>query len=279
MNDSFWTALTINPFLVMALMAGFAASFAGGMMGSYVVVKRIVFLAGSIAHAVLGGIGLFVYLQYKTGLWWFNPLFGGGISSLFFGFVIGWIHLHYKEREDTIIAMIWSMGMAAGVIFMAYTPGNNAELINFLFGNILWSTSQDFWLLLILDVLIFIVILFCHKRFMAICFDETLARLQKQPVVFLYFLLLSLVSLTIILMIQTIGAILVVAMLSLPPAIANCFTQTLSKIMVLAIIFSIIFTVLGIYVSYHLNWPVGATIALITTIVYFFTLPVNRRSI
>ena len=275
----FWQALAINPFLKVALFAGLAAAFASGIVGPYVISKRIVFISGSISHAVLGGIGLFVFLHYMTGIALFTPLAGSLVSAVTFGFVIGASHLYYKEREDTVIAAIWSLGMALGVIFISVVPNTNTQLMDFLFGNLLWASTDDVQMLLVLDLFVLCVCLILHKRFLAISFDETQAYLQKQPVTLLYFILLTLVAITVVLMIQTIGAILVIAMLCLPAAIANLFTQTLSKMICLSVALSLAFTFIGIYLSYTFNWPPGATIALITSLIYFLSLPLKNRSI
>ncbi|MCH9618990.1 MAG: Manganese transport system membrane protein MntB [Chlamydiia bacterium] len=276
MNDSFFTALASNPFLKMALFAGLLASLGSGIMGSYTVVRRVVFISGSIAHAVLGGIGIAIYLHYYTLNPIFSPLTGAIFSAFFFGFLIGWMHLKYKQRVDSVIAAVWSIGMAIGVILISVTPGSNAELMNFLFGNLLWASHREIYLLGGLNIIIIISSLFLHKRFLAICFDETNAFLQKQPVVLLYFFLLSLICLTIVILIQVIGAILVISMLCLPAAIANIFTRSLSKMIYLAIGLSAIMSLLGTYFSYLFNWPIGATIALITTCFYFLSLPVKQ---
>lgn len=275
----FWQALSINPFLQVALFAGLAAAFASGIVGPYVVSKRIVFISGSISHAVLGGIGLFVFLNYLTGLSIFTPLLGSLVSAIAFGFVIGASHLYYKQREDTVIAAIWSIGMALGVIFIAVVPNTNTQLMDFLFGNLLWASMDDVRMLLLLDIFVCIVCFMCHKRFLAISFDEKQAYLQKQPVTLIYFVLLTLVSITVVLMIQTIGAILVIAMLCLPAAIANLFTQRLSKMICLSVALSLLFTFIGIYLSYTFNWPPGATIALTTSLIYFLSLPLKNRSV
>ena len=183
-----------NPFLVMALFAGFAASVAGGFVGSYVVTKRIVFISGSIAHAVLGGMGLALYLRRTLHLEWLKPIYGALVFAILAAFLIGLIHLYYKQREDTVIASLWTCGMSLGVIFLSLTPGSNVEILNFLFGNILWTSSQDLLLLLSLDVVIFILILFFHRKFLAICFDEKQALLQGLSINGLYFLLNNLPS-------------------------------------------------------------------------------------
>jgi zinc transport system permease protein len=276
---NFIQAISANPFLQMALFAGLAASIANGIVGSYVVVKRIVFISGSIAHAVIGGIGLFVFFQTVLGWSWCSPFLGSLISAIFSGFLIGWIHLYHKQREDTVIAALWSFGMSTGVILLSMTPSNQSEIMSFLFGNILWASSKDVYSLIILDAIILLITLPLHRRFLAICFDEKQAYLQKQPVKFYYFLLLTLVSITVVLLIQVIGAILVIAMLSLPAAIANIFTKKLSKMILLAILLSAIFSFLGMFLSFSFNWPPGATIALTATAAYILFLPFRKSSV
>ena len=257
-----------NPFFLTAILTGIITSIAGGIIGSYVVVKRIVFISGSISHALLGGIGLFLYLQHIFQIPLFSPLLGALIIAIIFGFIIGIVHLKFKQREDTVIACIWSFGMAIGVIFISQTPGSNSELVHFLFGNILWTTTADFYAMLILDAIILVITFFMHKRFLAICFDEKIAYLQKLPVKTYYFLLLSLISITVVMMVQTIGAILVITLLCLPAAIANLFCNRLSTMMLLACIISAFFTVISFFVSLLVNWPPGATLGLLITLAY-----------
>lgn len=269
---SFFNALFENPFLLMALAAGLAASFASGVVGSFVVVKRIVSMSGSIAHAVLGGMGIFLWLKRIYGFDFLSPLQGALVSGLIFALLMGWIHLKYKEREDTVIAAIWATGMSIGVIFIALTPGYNVELLNFLFGNILWVSSSDLALLLALDALIAIIVALFYRRFLAICFDEEQALLQKVPVHSLYLLLLCLVSVAVVLLIQAVGAILVISMLAIPAAIAGTLTPTLARMMVIATLLGALFTVIGLYVSYALNWPPGATISVVAAAFYVLNL-------
>lgn len=265
-----------NSFFLMALLAGFAASIAGGVMGSYVVTKRIVFMSGSISHAVLGGMGLALYLRRLLGLVWLKPIYGALVFAVLAAILMGIIHLYYRQREDTAIASLWTSGMAVGVIFLSLTPGYNVEVLNFLFGNILWTSFQDLYILVGLDIFIFIILYFFHRRFLAICFDEQQAKIQGASVHTLYFLLLSLVAITVVLLIQVVGAILVIAILSLPAAIANIFSQKFSKIMLIASLIGIFFTFIGITLSFTINWPPGATIALVTTFGYFISLGIKK---
>lgn len=268
--------LSSNPFLIMAMLAGLLASFAGGVVGCYVVAKRIVFISGSIAHAVLGGLGITLYVNRVYDLPWLSPVYGALIFSILSALIIGIVNIKFKEREDTIIGALWTFGMALGVIFLSLTPGYNVEVMNFLFGNILWSNAKDLIILGALDTLLLLIIAFFHRRFLAICFDENQARLQKAPVQVLYFLLLCTIAITIVLLIQVVGVILVMSMLTIPAACANFFSHRLSKMMSISVLFGMLFTLSGISASYFLNWPPGATIALISTLGYFSALALKK---
>jgi len=261
-----------HPFLMMALFAGIAASFTSGIIGSYVVVKRIVFISGSISHSVLGGMGLFLWLKRTYNIEWLSPIQGALVAALISAFLIGWIHLKYRQREDTVIAAIWSTGMAIGVIFIAFTPGYNVELMNFLFGNILWVSKSDVEMLLWLDGIVLVATVLFHQKFLAVCFDETQAALQGIKVPAYYLLLLGLVAISVVVLIQVVGAILVIAMLAIPAAIAGGFTTRLTHMMAIAVLLGCLFTIVGLSASYQLNWPPGATIALIAALFYLLSL-------
>lgn len=269
---SFYEALVTNPLLLSAVIAGLAASVVSGIIGSYVVVKRIGFISGSISHSVLSGIGFCLWLERARGIDWANPLYGALIAAIASALIIGWIHLYYRQREDSVIAALWSIGMAIGVLFISQTPGFNVELTNFLVGNILWVTPTDLYILFGLDLFILGTVICLHKKFLAICFDEDQAQLQGLPVNALYLLLLVLTAVSIVLLIQVVGILLVMTMLTIPAAIANIFTSRLSTIMSIAVGLSCGFCLFGMAAAYHLDWPGGATIALIAGAAYVLSL-------
>jgi len=265
---AFFQALIDNPFLLSAVIAGFLASIVSGIIGSYVVVKRIVFISGGIAHSVLGGIGICLWLERAKGISWVTPLGGALIAAVIAALLIGWIHLNHRQREDSAIAALWSIGMAAGVLFISQTPGYNVELTNFLIGNILWVTPEDLYFLAFLDAVVLGTVLLMHKRFLAVCFDEDQARLQGLPVEAIYLTLLVLIAITVVLLIEVVGIILVMTMLTIPPAIANLFTIRLSKMMILAVILGMVLSFGGTLTSFYFDWPAGASIALLAGLVY-----------
>lgn len=269
---SFFDALIQNPLLLSALLAGLASSVVSGIVGSYVVVKRIVFISGSISHSVLAGIGFCLWLERTRGIAWLSPLYGALAAAILSALIIGWIRINYHQREDSVIAAIWSIGMAIGVLFISQTPGFNIELSNLLIGNILWVTHTDLYILGLLDILIVAIVLCMHKRFLAICFDEEQAQLQGLHVNSLYLLLLILIAISIVLLIQVVGIILVMTMLTIPPAIANLFTGNLSKMMIGAVIINCAFCIGGMDLAYYMDWPGGATIALVAGACYVICL-------
>lgn len=272
MTDSFLTALQTNTLLLSAVIGGLASSLVSGIIGSYVVVKRIVFISGSISHSVLSGIGFSLWLERAKGIDLISPLQGALIAGILSALLIGWIHLHYRQREDSVIAALWSIGMATGILFISQTPGFNVELTNFLVGNILWVTPSDLSLLFWMDGIILVTVLCLHKRFLAICFDEEQARLQGIWVNELYLLLLVLISVSIVLLIQVVGIILVMTMLTIPPSIANIFTSKLSHMMGIAVAISCALCISGMAIAYHLDWPGGATIALTAGLLYILSM-------
>lgn len=264
-----------DPFLQMALWAALLASIASGVIGSFVVVKRIAFIAGSISHSLLSGMGLFLWVQRTYGISWMSPLLGAFAGAIASAFLLGWIHLNYRQREDAIIAAVWSTGMAIGIIFLSLTPGTNVEMMNFLFGNILWVRPHDLLLLGCLDGVILLTVGFYYRRFLSLCFDEQQARLRGIAVNRLYMLLLTLVALTIVLLIQVIGTVLVIALLTIPATLAGLFTHRLPLMIVSAIGLSALFSLLGLQTAYLLDWPPGSSIALIAALIYFAALPLK----
>jgi zinc transport system permease protein len=261
----------------MACLASFLASLVSGTIGSVVVVKRIVFIAGSIAHSILAGMGCCLWLQRTQGITWLDPIGGAFAAAIASALLMGWIHLNYRQREDAVIAVIWSTGMAIGVIFLSLTPGNNVEMMNFLFGNILWINTRDLLLLGGLDAILLLLIAFNYRRFLALCFDEEQAILQGVPVRRLYLLLLSIVAVTIVLLIQIIGTILVIALLTIPATLAGLFTHRLPTMMLAASACCALLSFFGITASYILDWPPGATIALFAALCYLIALPLKKK--
>lgn len=253
----FVAALVQHEFLQTAVIAGVLASIGCGVIGSYVVVKRITFLAGGIAHAVLGGMGAALFYGV-------DPLNGALAAAVIAAIVIGLVKLHLRQHEDTTIGAMWAVGMAVGIIFISRTPGYQVDLMSYLFGNILLVPSPDLRWMLGLDVLLLSLTVVFYKQFLAVCFDEEFARLRGVPVTIFYLLLLCMVAISVVLLIQVVGLILVIALLTLPAAIAQQYANSVGRMMVLAIALGALFCVLGLGLSYRPDFPPGATIVLVT---------------
>ncbi|HEX78101.1 MAG TPA: metal ABC transporter permease [Dehalococcoidia bacterium] len=243
-------------FMRNALYAGLLASVACGLVGVYVVVKRVVFISGGIAHASFGGIGI----GYFLGL---NPILGAMVFSLASALGMGWVSKKTRLPEDTAIGILWALGMALGIIFISLAPGYSPDLFSYLFGSILTVSLPDLILMLILDAIIVAVVLALYKAFLALSFDEEFGTVVGVPALPLYLLLLCLVALTVVVLIRVVGIILVIALLTLPAAIARQFSHSLGKMMALAVIIGAAFTMSGLWLSYELDLASGATIILV----------------
>ncbi len=264
MHESFWAALLAFPFLQRALLAGWLASIGCGAIGSFVVVKRIGFLAGGIAHAVLGGMGIALYL----GL---DPMAGALVAAVFSALLVGWVTLAWSEYEDTLISAIWAVGMAIGVLFIALTPGYDKDLMSYLFGNVLLVGRQDLLLMAGLDVLLAAIVALWYRQFVAVAFDERFAAQRGLHVKLVYLSLLVLVAITVVLLIQVVGLILVIALLTLPSAIAAHYTRRLGGMILLAMLIGMALASVGLLVSFQQDWPGGATIIIVTGIAYLLS--------
>lgn len=245
-----------------ALISAVLASIACGIIGSYVVVKRIVFISGGIAHASFGGIGMGYYLGI-------NPVLGilpFGIAS---ALGIGWITKRSNLPEDSAIGIFWASGMAIGVIFLNLTPGYAPELMTYLFGNILTVPFFDVIVMLILDIIIASLVYLFYKEFLALSFDEEMTAVLGVPAEKLYFLLLCLIALTVMVLVRVVGIILVIALLTIPAALSRQITSDFKRMIFLSVIFGGIFSTGGIGISYMFDMPSGATIILVMSIFYF----------
>jgi len=250
-----------------ALAAGILASLSFGIIGTYVVARRITYIAGAIAHCVLGGIGAGLYCQHKLGITWFGPLSGAIVAALLAAIIIGLVSLHANQREDTAIGALWAIGMAIGLLFIAKTPGY-IEPMSYLFGNILLISKFDLWMVLVLDALVVIIATLFYHKFLAVCFDEEYARLRGVRTDLYYLLLLCLTALTVVLLVRVVGIVMVIALLTLPAAVASNFAKGLWQMMVLATLFCIGFIGSGLAVSYNYDLPSGPTIIVIAGLVY-----------
>ncbi len=266
--SEFFKAIAEHPFMFNAVLTGLLASVACGVVGTYVVARRITYLAGGIAHSVLGGMGVAYYLSQVHHLEYIRPMHGAIAAGLLAAVIIGLVSLRAKQREDTAIGALWAAGMAVGIVFITRTPGYNQDLMSYLFGNILLVSGRDLWLLGGLDVLVVGVSIVFYNQFLAVCFDDEFARVRGINVEFFYLLLLCLTALTVVILASVVGIILVIALLTIPAATVGHFTRTLWQTMLLAIACGVLFNIAGLGISYQPDLPAGATIILLAATVY-----------
>ena len=269
------------PVLLCALTGGILISIACGVVGTYVVTRRITYLAGGIAHCVLGGMGAAVYCRKALGwslidpilgIQWITALSGAVAAALLGAGIIGVVSLRFKQREDTVISALWASGMAIGVLFIAATPGYQQDLMGYLFGDILMVSPANLVPIAILDAVVVIVSLLLYKQFVAICFDEEFARTRGVHVEFHYLTLLGMTALTVVLLVSVVGIVMVIALLTIPVAIAGQFARRMWQVMVLAVLLSMSLTTVGLAISYGPDLPSGATIIVLSAAVYLTVL-------
>ncbi len=278
MIAGFFNDMAVNPFLASGLVAGLLASLACGVMGPYVIARRVVFLAGAIAHIAVGGIGAAIFLKvtYAQTFYWLHPLHGAVVSSLLAAIIIGLVHERVAERMDTLIGAMWAMGMALGIMLIKFTPGYHAELMSYLFGNLAFVGWDEIRLMAFLDVLIIAVTLFCNKRLLAVCLDRQQARLQGVNVVATDILLLSLVALTVICLIQIVGLILVIALLTLPAATASHHCSRMVPIMGVSTLICVLLTTAPRIAVYGTRISPEAAIVLSAGLLYLISIFIRR---
>lgn len=269
MNDNILQLLSYD-FFRNALLAALLSSITCGIIGSYIVARRMVFISGGITHASFGGIGI----GYFLGM---NPIVGAVIFSLLSAFGIRLASQRTDIREDSAIGILWSLGMALGIIFIFLTPGYAPNLMNYLFGSVLTVSDTDLWMMLALTILTIAFFSIFYHTILFISFDEEYARSHKAPVELFNYILLALVALAIVLHIRVAGIILVISYLTIPQTTANIFYSDLRRIIFLSIAISLLGSIAGLLISYYLNLPSGATI--IFVFVLCFALAKAVRSV
>lgn len=256
-------------FMRHALLAGLLASIACGIIGTLVVVNRIVFISGGIAHAAYGGVGLAFFLG-------FPPLLGAAGFSLVVSTIMAMVTLSNKQRADTIVGVLWAVGMALGIILTDLSAGYNVDLMSYLFGSILAVPRSDLVAMAALDLLVVAVVGLFYNSFLAMSFDEEFAVATGVPVKPLYFALLAMTAFVVVMVIRVVGLILVIALFTIPPYIAERYSGSLRGMMTFSVALSSLFTVIGLWLSYLFNLTSGATIILVAASFFFASLLIDR---
>lgn len=256
-------------FMRNALYAGLLTSIICGIIGTLIVVNRLVFLAGGIAHSAYGGIGLafFFGLPYMVGAIGF---------SFVVAMIMAGVSLKAKERADTIVGVLWAVGMASGILLLDLTPGYNVDLMSYLFGSILSVPRSDLVTMAIIGGVILLLVSYYFRDLLAMSYDEEFAQIRGIPVKRLYYMLIGMVAVTVVMVVQVVGLILVIALLTIPPSISEKYTKSLAKMMFFSAFLGMIFTIGGLWLSYRFDVTSGAAIIFLAGVVFFLSLILDR---
>jgi zinc transport system permease protein len=256
-------------FMRNALMAGVCASIICGVIGSLIVINRLVFLSGGIAHSAYGGIGLAFFLGLPF-------MAGAFIFSFLSAMIMAAVSTRSKQRADTIIGVMWAVGMAVGILLIDLTPGYNVDLMSYLFGSILSVPRSDLLIMAVAGGIILLLVFYFFDDLLVMSYDEEFARVRGVPVRRLYYMLIGIVAITVVMMVQVVGLILVIALLTIPPYIAEKYTKSLVQMMLFSCGLGMIFTSGGLWVSYCFDLTSGAAIIFFAGLAFFLSLLVDR---
>lgn len=273
-----WIELLNLAFVQRMIIAGILASLACGIIGTYVVVKRIVFVSAGISHTTFGGIGLAYLLQSVLAWTWFDPLLGAALFALGSAFILGSDWVKKRIREDSTIGVLWVVGMALGILFINMVDKTKVRVqdpVSILFGNILLIQTIDLIIMALLVGLIFVITFFYFNDLKILTFDEEFAKISGVKVKLLNFVLLTLIAFTTVILIKVVGVVLIIAMLTIPPAIAGVFTDRLSPMMILATVIGIVLVLIGFVVSLQYDLPPGAIVVTIMGLAFVSSLVIN----
>ena len=258
-------------FMRNALLAGLLVGVTCGILGAFVVVNRIVFVSGGIAHAAYGGVGLAFFFGI-------SPIWGVMGFSLAVSLLMAAINLKAKHRADTVIGVIWAAGMALGIILLDLTPGYNVELMSYLFGSILTVPGSDLWMMAVIGLASAGLVVYFYHDLVAMSYDDEFARVRGVPVRFLYITLMVLIGLSVVMIIRAVGLILLIAMLTIPPYIAERYARSMAGMMLYSVVLNLVFIVLGLWLSYSYNLTSGASIIMVASVGFFISRLIPARA-
>ncbi len=253
--EIFEYSFVTNAVLLMLLM-----SVVAGIVGSYIVVRRMVFVAGGITHSSFGGIGI----AYYVGM---SPIVGALVFAILTALGIEMLGQKGKVREDSAIAMLWSLGMSIGVIFMFLTPGYTSNLMGFMFGDVLAVSHGDIIAMAVMAILISVATYVFYRPIMYVAFSPSFAKLMSWNVRLITMVMSIVVAVSIVLAIKAVGIILVLSLFTIPQTIANIYVKSLGKMMVVSVIIAILASSIGLSVAFAFDLPVGAVITALLAIV------------
>lgn len=256
----FFNDITQYSYLSNALLAAILSGVTCGMIGTYIVCRRMVFLSGGITHASFGGLGIAFYLGT-------NPIFGALIFAILSALGIELASDKGRIREDSAIGIIWSVGMAVGALFMSLRPGyTSGDLSSYLFGSIITVTNSDVAWLGVLTAIIIIGAIFWLRPVMYVAFDRNFARSQGIHTKFISYLMSAMIAITIVLSIRIMGIVLLISLLTMPTVIVNTLFKSYGTITWGAPLVAVIGNVSGLIISYNFDVPPGAAIIFTLTV-------------
>lgn len=270
-----WATILSIGLVQNMFVAAIVASLACGIIGTFVVVKRIVFISGGIAHTTFGGVGFAYYLQSVFFVTWFSPMIGAIFFAVTAAIIIGMPSINKKLREDSTIGVLWVVGMALGVLFIALTDHSKVTVRSYesiLFGNILLVGTNELVLMIILAILILGMVAYFYRDLQIVTFDETHARLTGINVTLMNLMLYIMVALTCVFIMNIVGIVLVIALLTIPAAMASLFTENLKETMLWASVSSIVLSVLGLLLAIEFDLPPGSTLVLVMGTVFILAM-------
>lgn len=270
--STFFSDLYHYVFLQNAVLAAALASIPCGIIGSFIVARRSTYIAGAISHNLLAGMGLALYLNVVHGFSKLTPLLGAVAAAVTTAVLLGMAGGSKRQRTDTLLSAVWSVGMALGIVFIMLTPGYNQDLMSYLFGNILMVTNNDLILMAALDAIIIAAISIFYPKLLTISFHRELAELRGLRVNLYEMIFLVLTALTVVALVNVVGIVMAIALLTLPAATAGNFTNQLSRMIFTAVVICLLATIGGLAISYGPEWPTGPTIILLSGAAYIISL-------
>ena len=255
--------LSLN-FVQNAIIASFLVSIAAGIIGSIVVINKMSFAAGGIAHGAYAGVGVAFYLG-------FAPFLGALISAVILGALVAFFSFEKNERFDSLIGAMWAFGMALGIVFSEMAAGYTSDLMSYLFGSILAVGRNDIYIMSGFDAIFIIFAWLFYSRLCAFSFDKEFAKLRGVNIKALYYAICVLTALCVVMSIQVVGLVLVIALLTIAPSLAENFSKNLAEMMILSFVFALVFCILGLIIAFYLNLSSGASIIIVASLAFFLS--------
>ncbi|RAX59305.1 hypothetical protein CCZ01_00790 [Helicobacter monodelphidis] len=252
-------------FMQNAFIAAFLVAICSGIVGMLCVANRMIFLAGGIAHSAYGGVGIAFFLGVPI-------MLGASIFVIVVSLFVGYLMLKDRERTDALVGVIWAVGMAIGIIFADFTPGYRDELMSYLFGSLISVSSQDLWVLLVYNLVLIAFIYIYYYEILSVSYDSSFCAIKNLPVKRFNIILLLFIAIGVIMSMQSVGLILLIALFSIPAYMSEIICNSLKKAFICSSLLSFMFMVLGIYISFYMNLPIGPTIILIAASLFLLQL-------